>query len=231
MKDWFPLTSYDFYAYLTAGMIAIAAYDHAFMASALAGQAQWTVAAGVFWIAIAYLAGQIIAIPASGLLEHLIARRLLRAPAALLLGTSRPRWREKFVAVVFSAREYQPFPTPNRDSMRAKAAKQLGVDKASVTAEAAFQAAFPHARSVPDSATRLDNFINQYGMCRNVSFACLLAGMMLWIAAAKAPTGQNIALCAGAFLLAIGLFGRFLKFYAAYAREVLRTFDKVAPAP
>lgn len=229
MKDWFPLTSYDFYAYLTTGMIMIAAYDHAFMASALAQQAQWTVPEGVFWIAIAYLTGQIIAIPASGLLEHLLARRILRAPAPLLLGSKRPRWREKAAAVIFSAREYQPFPLPNRTSILTKAAKELGVAADSVTAEAAFQIAFPHARSVADSATRLDNFLNQYGMCRNVSFACLVAGIMLWIGAVQAPTNVNIALCIGAFVLAIGLFARFLKFYAAFAREVFRTFDKVVP--
>jgi hypothetical protein len=212
-------------------MIVIAAFDHAFMGSALAHQAQWTVVEGVFWVAVAYLAGQIIAIPSSGLLEHVLARRFLRTPAALLLGTSKPRWREKAAAVVFSAHEYQPFPAPNQESMRGKAAKQLGIDKASLTAEAAYHVAFPHARSVADSASRLDTFINQYGMCRNVSCASLIAGLMLCVGLTSAPTDLNITLCVGAFLLAIGLFGRFLKFYAAYAREVFRTFDKVVPRP
>lgn len=231
MKDWFPLTSYDFYAYLTAGMIAIAAFDHAFMASVLANRTQWTVVDGVFWVAIAYLAGQIIAIPSSGLLEHVLARRVLRAPAQLLLGLKPLRWRERAVAVIFSAREYQPFPPPYRASILVKAGKELGIDAASVSAEAAYQVAFPHARAVADCASRLDTFLNQYGMCRNVSFASLLAGIMLSIGAWQAPTTTNIVLCAGAYLLAIGLFGRFLKFYAAYAREVLRTFGKAVPAP
>lgn len=31
MKDWFPLTSYEFYAYLTSGMVVLAAADRAFM--------------------------------------------------------------------------------------------------------------------------------------------------------------------------------------------------------
>src|SRR3546814_15640094 len=75
VKDWFPFTSYDFYAYLTAGMVTLAAVDRVYLGSMLASEANWTIVNGTFWTAIAYLVGQIIAIPSSVFLEHLLGRK------------------------------------------------------------------------------------------------------------------------------------------------------------
>ena len=228
MKDWFPLTSYDFYAYLTAGMIVLGAYDHAFMGSTLAHEQHWTIIGGVFWAAVAYLLGQILAVPSAALLEYGLARRALRPPTEVLLGLHPPRRRERLIAAICGAREYQPFPEANQASILGKAAKALGVEVSTIDGEAAFQCAFPYARSVADSATRLDNFLNQYGMCRNVSFATALATVILGLHAWCTHDWQSAELAIGVFALSIGLFCRFIKFYAAYAREVFRTFNKCA---
>lgn len=229
MKDWFPLTSYDFYAYLTAGMVTLAAIDRVFFGSMLATQAHWTVVNGAFWAAIAYLTGQILAIPSSVLLEHLLGRKLLRAPSRILLGLHAPRWREVAVRWLFGAREYEPFPVATRESILRKAATALGVPVQDVDGEAAFHCAFPYARDAADSATRLDNFLNQYGMCRNVSLASLIASGLLTWRAAHTDARLDWALAIAAVVLALGLFGRFVKFYAAYAREVFRRYDKAVP--
>lgn len=223
MRDWFPFTNYDFYAYLTTGMIVIAACDRAFAASTLANQ-EWTFVAAFFWIVVAYLVGQILAIPSSALLEHVVARHCLRSPTSLLLGLSSYRPLDKFVSAVFGAREYAPFPAPNRESILKKVSSILQVEPAAVTPEAAFQCAFPRARSSEDSAGRLDTFLNQYGMCRNVAFASGVAAVIL---AFNSPDGSNNLLALGAIVLCVGLFARFIKFYAAFAREVFRTFDAV----
>lgn len=231
MKDWFPFTSYDFYAYLTAGMVTLAAVDRVFLGSILASQSSWTVVNGAFWTAIAYLTGQILAIPSSAILEHVLVRKWLRAPSRILLGLDAPRWREVCVRWAFGAREYDPLPAPNRISVMRKVAASLSVRIDEVDGETAFHCAFPHARGVADSATRLDNFINQYGMCRNVSFASAIAsGLMTWRAS---NTGAQLdwVLAIAAMVLMLGLFGRFVKFYAAYAREIFRTYDRVVPAP
>lgn len=230
MKDWFPLTSYEFYAYLTAGMVLLAAVDRVFMGSALAHEQHWTVVAGVFWAATAYLVGQIVAIPSSAVLEQLLARRIFHAPSAVMLGTKPQRVAEKALASAFGAREYAPLPAASQQSVLGKVAKALNVAPAAVDEEAAFFCAFPHARSVADTATRLDTFLNQYGMCRNVSFACLVAAGLLVPTALRTGAACDVALAAGAALLAVGLFARFIKFYAAYSREVFRTFDKVVAA-
>lgn len=228
MKDWFPLTNYDFYAYLTAGMVVLAAYDHAFMGSWLAQETHWTIVAGVFWAAVAYLLGQVLAIPSSALLELWLARRVLRPPSEILLGLQPPRRRERFITTVCGAREYRPFPAPNQICIRQKIAEKLGVDAGTIDAEAAFQCAFPHARGVADTATRLDGFLNQYGMCRNVSLAAGVAAIFLAIAACRTHDWRTTELAGGAIILSVGLFFRFIKFYAAYAREVFRTYDKCA---
>jgi hypothetical protein len=226
MKDWFPLTSYDFYAYLTAGMVTVAAYDHAFMGSALATRSDWTIVAGVFWAAIAYLVGQIIAIPAAAIFEHGVARKFLRSPSEIILGLKTMRRRERIIALISGAREYGPLPDANRRCTIGKLAAALDIDADRVRGEAAFQCAFPHARGVADSATRLDNFLNQYGMCRNVSFAALLAAVMLWVGRGTVCDPKTNMLAIAALILSAGLFLRFMKFYAAYSREVFRTFDK-----
>lgn len=231
MKDWFPFTNYDFYAYLTTGMIVVASVDHSFLNSSLANQQHWTLAAGVFWAATAYLVGHIIAMPSSAILEHVLARRVLLTPTDILLGMRKPRFRERAIAALTGAREYQPFPKPNRDSIIAKVATSLHTTPRSVTSEAAFQVAFPYARSVPDTASRLDNFLNQYGLCRNASFAAAVAACIILIGNYYSPQPTSGLLALAAVVIAVGLFCRFLKFYAAYAREVFRTYDKVVARP
>ncbi len=226
MKDWFPLTSYEFYAYLTSGMVVLAAADRAFMGSALASHTDWKVVIAVFWAAMAYLIGHIVAIPSSAIFEHLIAKRVLRDPSAVILGLQPQRFRERCFGTVVGAREYEPFPTDYRAGIVTKLAQELNVTEPNIQAEAAFQCAFTRARSIPDSASRMDNFLNQYGFCRNVSFASLIATVLLTILACRTGDRIDVLLAIGAGVLALGLFIRFIKFYAAYTREVYRAFYK-----
>ena len=121
--------------------------------------------------------------PSVTLLEHVVARRILRPPSEIILGTQPPRRCEHWLSAVSGAREYQPLPNLNQTRTVGKLAAGLGLASTTVGGEAAFLAASPHARSVADTATRLDKFINQYGMCRNVSMAAVLAAVMLGYAA------------------------------------------------
>ena len=49
---------------------------------------------------------------------------------------------------------------------------------------------------------------------------------MLWVGRGTVCDPQTNMLAFGALILSAGLFLRFIKFYAAYSREVFRTFDK-----
>lgn len=226
MKDWFPLTSYEFYAYLTSGMVVLAAADRALMGSTLASHTDWKVVVAVFWAAIAYLIGHIVAIPSSAIFEHLIAKRLLRDPSTVILGLQPQRFRERCFGTAVGAREYEPLPADYRAGIITKLARALNVSEQNIQADAAFQCAFSPARSIPDSASRMDTFLNQYGLCRNVSFASLIATVLLTILACRTGDHTDVLLALGAGVLALGLFIRFIKFYAAYTREVYRAFNK-----
>lgn len=231
MKNWFPFTSYDFYAYLTTGMVVLAAFDRAFMDSFLANETEWGIVVGVFWAAIAYLIGHIIAMPSSAILEHWIAKRVLLDPSAVILGLKERRKRERWLGKAIGAREYEPFSPEYSKVITTKLCEALGVQESKIEAEAAFQCAFPRARSVTDSAKRMDDFQNLYGMCRNVSFASFVGALFLTCLAIRTGQRFDTLIAVGAAALSLGLFMRFVKFYAAYTREVFRAFEKAHAVP
>jgi hypothetical protein len=236
MKHWFPFTDYDFYAYLTAGMVLIAAIDYTFAGGVLVPRTEWTVVQIAFWTAIAYLVGQLIAAPSATLLEHGIARSLLYPPAEVILGLKNRRWRERLMAWMFAEREYGPLPAQIRDDILIVVAKSLNVDRSTITdPEIVFQVAYPVARKSADAVARMDQFRNLYGFSRNLSFVALIATILLVIRLANHGGNRTAWLLAGAAFLCIGMFGRFLKFYAAFSYEVLRTYHSLSstapPAP
>jgi hypothetical protein len=226
MKQRFPFTDYDFYAYLTSGMLLIAAVDYTFGGGTLVGRADWTVVQIVFWTAVAYLIGQLLAGPSAAVLEHGVARGFLHPPVAILLGLQKRRWRELFLAKLFAGREYAPLPELLRNRVLAAVAANLDITRDEITdPEVVFQIAYPIARNVPDAVARMDQFRNLYGFSRNISFVALLAAILLALKLHQAPSSHTAWLLVGAVVAAIGMFGRFLKFYAAFSHEVLRTYN------
>lgn len=226
MKQYFPFTDYDFYAYLTAGMLLIASVDHTFGGAVLVRRTEWTAVQIGFWVAVAYLLGQIVAGPSSALLEHLVARRLLHSPLSIALGLAQPRWREKTAQRLFANREYSPLPTQTRARILEGTAAALGVTVPEINdPEVVFGVAFGAARANADTAARLDQFRNLYGFSRNIAFVAIVACILLLVRYPRLPAEPDRGLLLiGALVLAIGMFGRFLKFYAAYSREVLGAY-------
>jgi hypothetical protein len=225
MKQWFPLTDYNFYAYITAGMLFIAVMDYTFAGSVLSQRPQWTVVQVVFWAASAYVIGQLLAWPAAAILEHGIARTFLHAPVAVLLGLREQRLRERTFAKLFAKREYTPFPEQVREHIFQKAADTLKVHRSELNdPETVFEVAYSVVNSVPGAATRVDQFRNMYGFSRNISFVALTAVLVLSVQLYLTPTKLTAGLLALALIMSIGMFGRFLKFYASFSREILRTY-------
>ena len=226
MKQYFPFTDYDFYAYITAGMLLIAAIDYSCCGAVLVHRTEWTVVQLTFWVAIAYLLGQIVAGPSSALLEHGVVRGLLYSPLSVALGFKAPRWREQAMRRMFANREYAPLPAQTRAHILKRAAEALSVAQLDdLEAEAVFGIAFSVARTNTDTASRLDQFRNLYGFSRNVSFVSIIAFILLSVRYNHLPTELNKGvLLAGSVILAVGMFGRFLKFYAAFSREVVGSY-------
>jgi hypothetical protein len=226
LKQWFPFTDYDFYAYLTAGMLLIAAVDYTYGSEELVSRTNWTVVQIAFWTAVAYLTGQLLAAPSAAVLEHLLARRIFTPPIVILLGLRKRRWHERLLAALFAGRDYAPLPLLIRERIFAKAAKALECERDQLdNAEAVFQVAYPIARSSTDAAARMDQFRNLYGFSRNLSFVGMIAFLLLALRAHGLARPEATVLMIGALVLAIGMFGRFVKFYAAFGAEVLRSYN------
>jgi hypothetical protein len=226
MKTWFPFTDYEFYAYITSGVIVIAGVDYALFGGVLVNRTEWTVVQGIFWTMISYLVGHISAGLSSFALEQTLAKKVFRAPESIILRLQKPRWFERIFKSLLAG-EYSAFPQANCDDILNKLAASLKCDRASLNdPEAMFQTAFSVSRYEPTSEARLNQFMNLYGLCRNVAFAFVLVAMLLIWKRACNPTQMDDWLLTGSAIMAVGMFGRFLKFYSAYTREILRTFGR-----
>lgn len=224
MKQWFPLTDYDFYAYLISGMLLIGAVDYTLAGGVLVHKTQWTVAEGLFWVAVAYLVGQVSAAPSAALLEHLVARKWMHSPTEVQLGLKPRNLFERVFAAVFAPREYAPLAASIQSKALERASAETGEARNSLTADAVFQAAFHPVRQVADTTARLSVFLNLYGFSRNVAFASMIATGLLAIQEVEHPAKPTLVFLVGSAVLFVGMFGRFIKFYAAYSADVIRSY-------
>ena len=231
MRNWFPFTDYDFYGYLANGFVLLFALDFALTGGDIMLRDKWTFVEVVLAVCVAYFTGQIAAAPSSVVLEHWLARRVLHPPTALLLAMVPMRGVDRFLARWVVGRYYEPLPETTRSAIleKAAAATQAATEDLASDPEAVFGPAFAAARKSQDASQRMDGFRNQYGLNRNMSFTALLASVVFLANAIISSHAQSVAWAALAFLLAVGLFARFLKFYSAFAAEVLRTFAFVEP--
>jgi uncharacterized membrane protein YdcZ (DUF606 family) len=87
-----------------------------------------------------------------------------------------------------------------------------------------FWAAFAVARGDKTAMERLGHFLNQYGLCRNLSFTAILSGLVLVAYAWKKGNSEELWWAALAGVLGAAMFLRYMKFYRHYAIEVLTTY-------
>lgn len=225
MKNWFPFTDYDFYAYLTGGFLLLFSLDYAFNNGAIMLRPEWPVVQIVIAVALAYVVGQLTAGPSAILLEHGIARSLLYPPSEILLGLKRPRARERFVQHWLTGRDYAPLPDGVIRLVKERAAQKLSVSADRVvSAEEVFQLAFPEARRTADTATRLDQLRTLYGLSRNLAFTGVVCAFVFLASFITTRANYVGWLALGSACIAFGMYARFLKFYAAFAAEVFRTY-------
>ena len=225
MKNWFPFTDYDFYAYLTSGMIVLFSLDYGLNAGVILQRAHWPFIHIVFLIAMAYLVGQIVAGAASIILEHWIIRRIFRSPIAVMIGHGKERIGEGFIGRWLIGRNYELESENMRSIVLKKVAKKLQKQPEDIDdPEDIFQVAFPVTRTISDSAQRMDDFRKLYGFSRNLAFAGLISAVAFVYRATV--TGQDAMYWWALLiiLLSFGMFVRFLKFYAAFSAEILRSY-------
>jgi hypothetical protein len=211
----FPFTNYDFFAYIASGFVFLFALDHVIATDWMLRPA-WTIVEGLFATACAYAVGHLIAGFASAILERRLVRRWLGTPSLHLFGTGNPPyWAKRIYPVYFEA-----FPVETQARIREKATKE----KVTEPGEAMFQLCFNTAKENKTASRRMADFLNLYGLCRNLSFTALLSAVMLIIAAFYWRRWSDLWWAAAAVFLSVGMLLRYLKFYRHYALEVFSCY-------
>lgn len=226
MKNYFPFTDYDFYAYLTSGTLLLAVFDLIFDGAKLLTRPSWTVVQIVAAVSAAYVTGHIVAMFSQLVIERFAVSTLLTKPIQLQLGYARANWLERLLGVLVG-RYYEPLTADVRTKIitEAQAALSKPSDGA-LSAEDVFQVGFRRSFAVEDARARIDSFLNQYGFCRNIAFTALVALLLFcWQAYSAGGQGGALLITAAAVVF-VTMFVRFIKFYAAFQAEVVRCLLK-----
>lgn len=85
MDQKIPFTSYDFWAYLSAGFLLLIAVDSAAGKSLLMRES-WTIVQGIVAVSVAYAVGHLVASLSSLVFERGLVGRLLGYPRNVLFG-------------------------------------------------------------------------------------------------------------------------------------------------
>lgn len=216
-KD-FPFTNYDFYAYLASGLFFLFWLDMFLTGGVIFHQQSWNFVQISLVVAASYIAGQILAIPSSTVVEHFLLNVVFRKPLVIQTGSKAPRWHERILGGLIG-RYYEPLPSSTREKLLARAREATGKEDSELLTdpESIFHPAFVTARADEDTRNRLDDFRNQYGFARNICFVGIVVlALGLWL---KALGAAAIILL---LILIVGMFLRYAKFYAAFCADVLR---------
>lgn len=217
MKDKFPFTDYDFWAYLTSGFVLMGVMDYGFTGSQYLLSAKWTVPQGMFVTAIAYIMGHVIASLSNTLIGYKMIRHILGDPTDNLLHNHILTWWQR----TFFGEYYRPLSDKIRQKIWDKVLQQYGQCETQDVAQFAHQ----YGINNPSTKQRIDSFLNLYGFCRNLTVVGIIS---LIILCTNTPESSNFLshsywklLCG---FLSIGMFWRYLKFLRAYNAELLNAY-------
>lgn len=211
-----PFTSYDFWAYLSAGFLLLFAFDSA-AGTKLLMRDTWTVVQGVVAVSLAYAVGQLVASASSFLFEKVLVGKLLGYPRNVLFGQAKAwNWVRRCIPGYF-----EPLPAATQKAALAKGG-HVGVN---APGEALFWPAFANARATAPVMARLSDFLNLYGFCRNTALVAFIDAGIFYCSFLQ-PKGppDHLLWARIALVVGIGMTLRYLKFYRHYAVEVFTAF-------
>ncbi len=217
MEQKIPFSSYDFWAYLSAGFLLLFVLDHVAETHVFDKQS-WSIVAATVAFSAAYATGHIVASVSSLVFERLMVGKVFGNPTDVLLGNSEtaPVWLRNMMPAYFKA-----LPSGIQNVIHARAA-QHNLDG---DADTLFVTAFSFARVTPEVMERLNNFLNLYGFCRNIALVALLDSVLMFWSYQWGRGGQDeLIFSLLAFVLGIGMILRYLKFYRKYAFEVFAAY-------
>ena len=219
--DKIPFSVYDFFGYLAAGTLLLAGPVAAFVGDGMLKEDPSVIIAILLVIA-AYIAGQVIANIAGFLLESKLVADGLGRPTAHLFGQGGGRMAWAFPGY------YRELPDATQKRVLSRSTTLAGITTPS---EGLFFHCHALVRKQPAALERLNTFLNLYGFCRNVCMALLIVAPSL-VVGSLIGSGKTGAISPGwwalaAFLGAIGMFYRYLKFYRQYSLELYTTYAEL----
>lgn len=216
MESKIPFTSYDFWAYLSAGFLLLFVGDYV-IGTQVFSRTSWTLVQGVVAVSAAYAVGQLVASASAWIFERGLVGRWLGYPRNVLFGHALAgRWLRRVLPSYFHA-----LPDETRQAALERA-RSAGIDG---PGEALFWAAYGQARSSPVVMGRLDNFLNLYGFCRNTALVAFLdAGLLLGHYQWGGGNSHDINLAGVAIVAGMGLLLRYLKFFRHFAVELFTAY-------
>lgn len=210
-----PFSVYDFFAYLSSGIVLVATVDVVYGAGWLLQDKQ-PIVLGIVALFIAYIAGHAVAHLSSVILENWILGGVLGRPSALLMSGESSRWRYVF------PNYFKPLPKQTRKRIRAKQALRNFEGEG----ESLFLHIFSTMKGQAGVGERLQSFLNLYGFSRNVCLALVLSGVMALVGPvdqrALSADGYGLAM----LLIAIVMFYRYLKFFRQYSYELFVSYSE-----
>jgi hypothetical protein len=211
-----PFTAYDIFAYLASGFVVIAAADFAFDGNWVLG-GDITLIEGFVWVAIAYIVGHVVSAISATLLQVLFVERRLGHRAAVLLPQEKRDEGKRTAERIFPG-YFDPLP----EEIRPRVLDRARDERIESVGEGLFLYCDAKMRQRPEVAPVLSNFLNVYAFARNACLACLVAAVLLAAGAIWPGTDRDakLGLVAAAFIAAVGLLYRYLRFFRLYARDV-----------
>lgn len=211
-----PFTSYDFWAYLSAGFLLLFVADQV-AGTGLHARDSWTIVQGVVAVASAYAVGQLVASTSSLVFERLLVGKILGYPRNVVFGRANaPAWLRACMPGYFKALP---------DETKKRAFEKAAAEGVTGPGEAMFWAAYGCARTDLVVMGRLDNFLNLYGFCRNTALVAFVdAALLYWSYRWNGGPELHLHWSWAATAVGVGMTFRYLKFFRHYAVEVFTSY-------
>lgn len=217
--DKIPFSVYDFFAYLSSGAVWVVTADYV-LGIGLLNQKEISPVFGITLVIFAYVCGHIVAHFSSFIMEQLLVARLLKRPASILMGEASRWW---FLPWLFP-NYFRSLP----GQTQRRIIEQAEARSAKSTGEALFLHAYPLVTSSGSLQARLDDFRNQYGFARNMSFAFLVSAIAILIAHKLDYHPVRLRWALLSAFTGVTLFYRYLKFFRQYSYELFLRYAELA---
>ena len=216
-----PFSVYDFFGYLSSGVVALAGAGFAYR-GAEAFYLDLNASQALLSVIAAYMIGHVVGSVSNFLLERRLTRGLIGPPTFWLFeGAPIRGWRRMLMAY------HRPLPEATAQRVSANSEAVAGIDD---PGEALFYHCFGVAQRDESVRDRLAVFLNLYGFARNTSMAAFVSAAMIGVAIVLNDQVDRADLWAGASLAVLvgaAMYLRYLKFYRQYSVSLYVSYAEV----